>query len=324
MKVLSRLTLFLAALAPFTPNAPLAADAFPTRPIRIIVTSAPGGLLDTTTRIVAQKMGEKLGQSVVVENHAGAGGLVAIREVKNAHADGYTLLATPKTVLIQQVLSLNSGYDVEKDFAAIGPMTRAPLLLVVAGDGQDRTLADLLARVKANPGKVTYGSAGTGTATHLGAASFAQSAGVNMLHVPYKGNPAAWPDVISGRVTVLFEPYGSGSSMIQSGKMRALGIASSTRLADLPEVPTFAEQGVPGVDADTWFALLAPSGTPKDVVQGLAGALRSALTSAELKERTRKEGQEVMLMSPEDFNRFAKEQLTTISRLVADLGLEKQ
>lgn len=302
----------------------VAADPFPTRPIRIIVTSAPGGLLDTTTRIVAQKLGEKLSQQIVVENRPGAGGLVAIRFVKAAPADGYTLLATPNTIAIQQVVSLNPGYETERDFAGVGPMTRAPLLLVVSPDQADKTLVDFISRAKANPGKLTYASAGIGTSTHLGAAAFVQRAGLNMVHVPYQGNPKAWPDLISGRVDMLFEPYGSGASMIHAGKLKALGVASIKRLEALPDLPTFAEQGVPNFTAYSWFGLLAPAQTPKEVIRRLAEALRATLTSAELKERFRSEGQEAMLMSPDEFNGFIKGEVADISILVSAIGLPKQ
>jgi tripartite-type tricarboxylate transporter receptor subunit TctC len=324
MHAVIRRGLAVAALAFAGVTSAIAADPYPTRPIRIIVTSAPGGLLDMTTRFVAQKMGERLGQQVVVENRVGAGGLVAIRGVKAAPADGYTLLATPNTVAIQQALSRDPGYDVEKDFIGVGPMTRAPLLLVVGPDSPDKTLVEFLARAKANPGKLTYGSAGVGTSTHLGAASFAQRAAVNLVHVPYKGNPAAWPDVISGRVDMLFEPYGSSASMILSGKLRALGVASGKRLEALPNVPTFAEQGVPNFSAYSWFGLLAPAATPRDVIQHLGDALRSVMTSAELKERIRSEGSEAMLMSPEEYNEFLKREVATVTKLVSDLGLPKE
>jgi tripartite-type tricarboxylate transporter receptor subunit TctC len=312
------------ALALVAVNPALAADPFPSKPIRIVVTSAPGGLLDMTTRFVAQKLGDRLGQQVVVENRVGAGGLLAIRSVKSAPADGYTLLATPNTVAIQQALSRDPGYDVEKDFVGVGPMTRAPLLLVTGPDAPDKSMAALLARGKADPGKLTYGSAGVGTSTHLGAASFAQRAALNLVHVPYKGNPAAWPDLISGRLDMLFEPYGSGASMINGGKLKALGVASTKRLEVLPDVPTFAEQGVPNFSAYSWFGLLAPVGTPKEAVARLGEALRSVMTSAELRERVRSEGSEAMLMSPEEFNDFLKREVAAVGQLVSDLGLPKE
>jgi tripartite-type tricarboxylate transporter receptor subunit TctC len=197
-------------------------------------------------------------------------------------------------------------------------------LLLTSPDSPDKTLADFLARARANPGKMTYASAGVGTSTHLGAAAFAQRAGLNLMHVPYKGNPAAWPDVISGRVDMILEPYGSGASMIQGGKMRALGVASLKRLDALPDMPTFGEQGVPNFSAASWFGLFAPAGTPKEAVQRLADELRIVMTSAELKDRVRTEGSEAMLMSPEEFNEFLKREAAAIAQLVSDLRLPKE
>lgn len=305
-------------------TASFGADQFPAKPIRIIVTSVAGGLLDAQTRSAAKKMGDLLGQSVVVENKPGAGGLVAIRYVKAAPPDGYTLLATPNTIAIQQVIAQDPGYDIERDFAGIGPLTRSAHLLVESPDQPDKSLGDFMARAKANPGKLTYASAGIGTATHLGAASFVQRTGLQIEHVPYQGNPAAWPDVVSKRVDMIFEPYGSGAGMIRSGKFKALAVASSKRLEALPDVPTFAEQGVPNFTAYSWFGLIVPAKTPKDVVAKLAGAMRAAMASTELQEKFRTDGSEVMSMSPEEFNKFLKSEVADISKLITQIGLPKQ
>lgn len=301
----------------------LAAEPFPTRPIRIILSSAAGGALDVTTRLVAKHMGDKLGQQVIVDNRPGAGGLIAIRAAKAAPADGYTLLGGVNTIAIQQSVSQDPGYELTKDFMGVGPLTRSPFLLV--GPAQsDKTVADVVKRAKSNPGKVTYGSAGIGSSTHLAAALFAQRAGVDMMHVPYKGNSAAWPDLIAGRVDLIMEGFGSGASMIREGRLKALGVTSTKRLDVLPDVPTIAEQGVPSYSFYFWIGLLAPTGTPKDAIQKLSGALRSALTNAELKERFRSEDAEPMLMSPDEFDQFLKGEVTAMAKLVAELGVPKQ
>lgn len=300
-----------------------AAPAFPTKPIRIIVTSAPGGAIDAVTRLVAQRIRDDLGQTVIVENHVGAGGVVAIREVKAAPADGYTLLAVVNTIAIQQAMRLDPGYDLAKDFKGIGPMTRSPFLLLVSPEQPDKSLADLLTRAKANPGKVDYASAGIGSTTHFVPASLAQRAGVEMNHIPYKGNSAAWPDLIAGRVGMLFEPYSTGSSMIKSGKLKALAVTSTKRLDVLPDVPTIAEQGV-NYNFYLWMGLLAPAGTPKEIVQRLSGALQGAMKSAELTERFRNDGSEPMLMSPDEFDGFLKSEVAAMTKLVADLRVPKE
>jgi tripartite-type tricarboxylate transporter receptor subunit TctC len=324
MKALFTRSLTVATLALAGATAATAADPFPSKPIRIIVHSAAGGLLDTTARIVAQKMGDRLGQQMIVENRAGAGGLVGIRSVKAAPADGYTLLVAANTIAIQPAVLQDPGYDLVKDFTGIGPITRIPVLLMVAPDLPARNLAEFLAQAKASPGKLTYASAGNGTSTHLATASFVQRAGLNMVHIPYKGNSAAWPDVISGRVTMIAEPYGTAAPMMREGRLKALGASSSQRLEALPDTPTLAEQGLPGFSAYLWFGLLAPTGTPKDVVLKLSEALRGAITSAELRDRFRNEGSEVMDMAPEEFNHFLKTESAVMSKLVTDLALPKQ
>lgn len=302
----------------------VAADPFPTKTIRIIVHSSPGGLLDAHTRLIAQKMGEKLGQSVVIDNRAGAGGLLGIRAVKAAPADGYTLLSAASTVASAQSLFQDPGYDVVKDFSGIGGMTRSPFLLVAGGNQPGNTLADLIAQAKAKPGSVSYGSAGSGSSTHLPMALFAQQAGLDLMHVPYKGNSAVWPDLISGRVGLLFEGIAGATPMIRDGRMKTFGVASFKRLDTLPDVPTIAEQGFPNFSAYVWFGLLAPAGTPKDVVQKLSDALRSVLTSEDVKERLRAEGAEPMVMPPAEFNQFLKNEAGAMAKLISSLGIPKQ
>ena len=324
MKTLFQRIFVIAALTFVGSNQTFAADNFPSKPIHIVVTSAAGGWLDVTTRFVAQQLGEKLGQPVVVENRAGAGGLVALRAVKSAPADGYTLLAGVNTIAIQQVIQSDPGYDLTKDYTAIGGLARAPFLLMVGPSQADKTLADFVARSKANPGKLTYGSAGDGSTTHLSAAAFVQAAGVDLVHVPYKGNSAAWPDVISGRVTMIFEPFGTASAMIREGRMRALGVSSVKRLSVLPDVPTMSEQGASGYNFYLWLGLVAPVGTPKDVVQKLSVALRSAIATPQVQDRLRGEGSEAINMSPEEFNRFIAQETTAMAKLVTDMKLAKQ
>ena len=317
-----RLAIAMCALAGMT--SALGAEAFPSKPVRIVVTSAAGGLLDITTRLVARHMSDKLGQQVIVENRAGAGGLVALRAVKDAPADGYTLLAGVNTIVIQQVVSKEPGYDIVKDYVGIGPITRSPFLLVASPGLTDKGLADILSRAKSNPGKLTYASAGDGSTTHFAAALFAQRAGLDLVHVPYKGNAAAWPDVIAGRVGMIFEPYGSASPMLREGRLKALGVTSAKRLEVLPDVPTIAEQGVPSYNFYLWMGLVAPAGTPKDVVQKLSVALRSVLSIPEVRDRFLGEGSEVMSMSPDEFTSFLKSETSTLSKLFGDLGLPKQ
>jgi len=301
----------------------IAADPFPNKPIRIVVNTAPGGLTDIMTRSVGQKMGERLGQSVIIENKAGADGLLGIRYVKNQPADGYTLLGTAGTVAIQPAVKLDPGYDLVKDFTGVGPMVRAPVMLVEGMSQPDKTLADFIARAKATPDQLSYGSAGVGTTTHLGAALFLQQAGIKVMHVPYKGNGAAMADVMAGRVTMIFEAYGSGVGKVKGGQLKALAVSSTKRLPGLPDVPTFAEQGLPDYSFNLWLGLLAPAGMPKEVLAKLSDALHFALNSKEIKDRMLEGGSEPMIMSPDEFNDFIKRDTVQIQKVISDLGIPK-
>jgi tripartite-type tricarboxylate transporter receptor subunit TctC len=313
---------FILALA--GTNAAVAADPFPTRPVRIIVNTAPGGLTDVVTRLIAQQMSETLKQSVIVENRAGGDGLIGIRAVKSAPADGYTLLGTAGTIALQMTVREDPGYDLLKDFTGIGLMGRSPFLMVVAPSQPDNTLADFIARAKANPGKLSYASAGSGTVPHLGTERFLQQMGLKLMHVPYKGNAAAMPDVMTGRVDMILEAYGSSSAKIKLGQLRALGVTGSARLPALPEVPTFAEQGVSNYSYYTWLCLVGPAGTPKEVVRRLTEALHGATSSKAIKDRFRDDGMEAMHMSPEEFNQFLAREVAQGQKLVSELGIQKQ
>ena len=316
--------LVAAALALAGSVSAVAADPFPSRPVRIVVPVAAGGWGDLTTRLVAQRMSEKLGQPVIVENRTGAGGLVGIRSVKTAPADGYTLVSTGGTMAIQAALKLDPGYDPLKDFIAVGSMVRSPALMVVGSAQHEKKLADLMTQAKANPNKLSYASAGIGTTTHIAAEMFLRDSGLKMLHVPYKGNGAAMADVVGGRVSMMFDAFGSSGSRLKGGQLRALGVTSTARLPALPDVPTIAEQGVPRFSYYFWLGIFAPAGTPKDATQRLADALRSALSSSDLKERLQADGTEPMLMSAEEFKEFVKQEVVQTNKLVAELGLPKE
>ena len=311
-------------LALGTSQAAFAADAFPSRPVRILVNTAPGGLTDITTRLIAQQMGDTLKQSVIVENRAGGDGLIGIRAVKAAPADGYTLLATAGTIALQMAVRAEPGYDLIKDFTGIGLMGRSPYLMVVAPTSSYKTLGEYVAAAKATPAKVTYASAGVGTAVHLATEQYMHQMGIKLMHVPYKGNGAAMPDVMAGRVEMILEAYGSSSGKIKGGQLRALGVTSSSRISALPDVPTFAESGAPGYSYYTWLCIVAPAGTPKDVVAKLSDALRAATSSQAIKDRYRDDGMEAMNMTPDEFNRFLAREVTQAQKAVTEYGVQKQ
>ncbi|CAM4133028.1 Extra-cytoplasmic solute receptor [Bordetella tumbae] len=300
-----------------------AADAFPTHPIRVIVNTAPGGLTDVTTRLVAKKMSENLNQSVVVENRAGGDGLIGLRAVKAAAPDGYTLLASAGTMALQPSVREDAGYDLLKDFTGVGLMGRSPFMLVEASSGQDKSGADFIARATANPGTLSYASAGVGTVPHLAAAVLFKQLGLNLMHVPYKGNGAAMGDVMSGRVDVIMEAYGSSGAKVKAGQLTALALTSPKRATVLPDVPALAELGAPEYSYYTWLGMVAPAGTPKEVVDRLSIALRSALDSTEVQQRFREDGVESLPLSPDEFNNYMAQEVEKGREVVTYLALPK-
>ncbi|RZL92479.1 MAG: tripartite tricarboxylate transporter substrate binding protein [Variovorax sp.] len=302
----------------------LAAEPFPNRPIRIVVPTAAGGLADVYGRLVARKMGEHLGQPITVDNRPGADTLLGTRLAKDSPADGYTLLLQASGITVFPYLKENPGYDLSKDFRAVGPFIRSPLMMLVGPDQPDKTLADFVARAQANPGKLSYAHGGIGTPPHIGAAMFLQRAGLRLMDVPYKGNAAAIPDVVGGRAEMIFDAYGTASGLVKQGKIRALGVTSSSRLPSAPDIPTLAEQGYPNFSYYYWLGLLAPAGTPKDVIHKLSEALRYAVTTDELSERFRNDGNEPLVMAPAEFDDYLKTEQDQMAKLIQNLKLPKQ
>jgi tripartite-type tricarboxylate transporter receptor subunit TctC len=322
MKSILKSTLGLVVLALTGASQAQAADTFPVKPVNIIVAAAPGGLVDIMTRMVAQKMAEHLGEPVVVENRAGASTLVGIKAVKNAPADGYTLLGTSNSITSLPSLRLDPGFDLLKDFTGVGQMVRSPWFMLVGPSQPDKTMAEFVARAKARPEGMSFASGGVGTTPYLAAESFLQQTGLKLLHVPYKGNGAAVPDVMSGRVTMIFDGVGSAAGKVRAGQVRPLGVTSTQRLAAFPDIPTIAEQGVPNFSSYVTIVLFAPAGTPRNVVVRLSDAMQSAVK--DLRPRLEADGVEAKSLGPDEFNQSVKRELVEMTKLTADLGLKKQ
>lgn len=301
-----------------------AAVDYPSRPVKIVVNSAPGALLDATTRTVAQRMSEILGQPIIVENNAGASGMLGIRVVKSAPADGYTLLATANTIAQVPALKLHPGYDLVKDFTGIGMMNRAPLIMVGWPGQPARNLQEFVGEARSDGRSMAYATAGVGTSTHMAAALFLQRAGLKMLHVPFKGNAAAMPDVMAGRVNVIFDGANSSGPLVREGKLRAFGVTSPTRMPTYPEIPTLAEQGLPGYSFHVYMGLVAPAGTPGEVIRKLSGALKASLSSGQVRERFQRDGAEAGSMSPDEFTAFLKQDMLRTVQVATDLGIPKE
>jgi tripartite-type tricarboxylate transporter receptor subunit TctC len=309
------------AVAGGLPAAAHAQDTFPTRPVRIIVPSAPGGALDLAARLVAQKMGDKLGQSVIVDNRPGADSVLGIRLVKDAPADGYTILAHTSTMTALPAFKLNPGFDLQKDFAPIGPAQRSPNVIAVSSELNVRN-ADQFMKF-AHTQRVTYGSAGIGSTNHICGASFGQRQKLDLMHVPYKGAALALPDIAAGRVTAICSGYGGVAPYLKSGKMRVIGVTDDKRLPAIADVPTLKEQGV-DFTYSFWMGLLAPAGTPRAVVLKLADALRFAAEDKDIRAKFAESGAQPWTATPEEFRDYLAKELADTAALVQTLNIPKE
>lgn len=280
-------------------------SAYPTRPIRLLVGFAAGGSADITARAIGQKMSETLGQQVVVENRAGASGIIGTEQVARAAPDGYTLLhATMTTHGIGPNLYSKLPYDPVKSFDPIALMVRIPLVMFAHVSVPGTNLKEVIATLKANPRKYSYASAGNGSPPHLTAELFKLRTGVDLVHVPYKGTGAAVPEVVAGQVQFMIDGPPPFLPHVKAGKLRALAAANAKRLGQLPDVPTFAELGVSGMEAGLWYGMLAPSGTPAQVIQRLNAAINTALQQQDLRERFAASSIEVIGGTPKEFGDY--------------------
>jgi tripartite-type tricarboxylate transporter receptor subunit TctC len=300
-----------------------AADPFPSKPIHIVVAAAAGGGLDITSRLMAQKMQEYLHQSVVVENRAGAETMLGTRYVKESAPDGYTILAQANGFSVLPALKIDPGFDPLKDFTGIGLMVKAPMVTEVPNTAPEKNLADIIARARAQPGQLTYGTGGAGTPQQLSSAAFHLKAGLKMTEVAYKGAGPTLIDVAGGRLNMTNDMYVSSSPYIKSGTIRPIAVTSEHRMAPLPDVPTYKEQGV-DVVFYLWLGLVAPAGTPKEVVQKLSDALHYATSDKDIVARFSAEGSELGHESPDEFNAFLRKDVADGAKTIAALKLEKQ
>ena len=294
---------------------------YPGKPIKIVVPFPAGGTTDILARAVAADLQKSFGQAVVVENKAGAGGNIGSDSVAKSAPDGYTLLmGTVGTHAINVSLYPKMPYDAVKDFAPVSLVAGVPNVLVAAPSFPANSVKDLIDAAKKAPDKLTFASSGNGTSIHLSGELFKQLAGVQMTHVPYKGSSAALPDVLSGQVNVMFDNAPSVMPHIKGGKLKAIAVTSSKRSPALPGVPTVAEAGFPSYEASSWFGVLAPAGTPKDVVDKLSTAIAKALQTPEMKERLAVQGAEAVGNSPEQFAAHIKAEIEKWSKVVKASG----
>ena len=301
-----------------------AQTAWPTKPIRIIVGFAPGGSTDVTARIIAQALSERLGQPVLIENRAGAGGNIGAEATAKADPDGYTLLmATSSTFAANPALYKSLPFDVQTDFAPVTVTAFIPNLMVVNPDVPAANLKDFIAHVKANPGQLNYGSAGNGTSQHISGALFSSLADVEMIHVAYRGGAPAVNDLLGGQIQVLFAPLVEVVQQVRAEKLRALGITTGKRSPLLPDVPTLAET-LPGYEVTLWNGLLAPAKTPPEIIARINRAAVDALRSEEVRTKLAEQGSEPVGNSPAEFKAFIASELVKWKKLVEISGATVQ
>ena len=296
------------------------AQQYPDRPIHLIVPFGPGGFTDVAARILQKELQPVLGQPIVVENKAGAGSTIGTDYVAKAPPDGYNLVMISTTHVISPHLYKDIPYDPVKDFAPIMKLAEGPYVLVVNSKTPYRSVKDLIAAAKAKPGSIDFASSGNGSSQHLVAALFMNMTGATLNHIPYKGSNQAMQDVIGGQVPVSFVGLPNALPNVSSGKIRALAVTTKKRHPDLPNVPTMEEAGVPGYDATIWLALLAPKGTPPDVVQKINAAVTQVLSKPDARKLMNSAGVNVATSSPEDLEKLLVSELDRWGKVVKDTG----
>jgi tripartite-type tricarboxylate transporter receptor subunit TctC len=298
---------------------------FPNRPITIIVPYTPGAASDTLMRRVGHKLSEAVKQSVIIDNRPGGGGNVGALAVKNAPPDGYTLfMGHSGTHVFNQVLFSDRRFDPIKDFAMITPLIAFPCVLVVPTDHPAKSVADLVALAKSKPQGVSYASQGIGNTAHLLGEMFQAAAKAPMVHVPYRGVAPALADIVTGRVDMMFSSYLSAGGQIEGGKLRMLAIAANERSPLLPNVPTMAEAGYPGVELDTWFGIMAPAGTPAPIVAKLHTEFVKVMQTEDVKKLLLPQGANIVTSTPDEFVKLITTDIARIAKLVKEAGIKAE
>jgi len=300
---------------------PAHAQTYPTRPIRLIVPFAPGGSVDIAGRLITDAWGRQLGQPVVADNRAGASGNIGMDQLAKAKPDGYTLAINNVALAVNPSLFAKLPFDTARDFASVGTMGTSQHVLVVTNSLPAKNVKELVAMAKAQPGKLSFGSAGSGSTFHMAAELFKTEAGVQILHVPYKGGGPALVDTIAGQVQMSFPVLSAALPQVQAGKLRALAVTGPKRSPLMPEIPTMAEAGLPNYSFETWFIVSAPAGTPKDVLARLNQTLNAALAQPELKARLLKEGFEPLTMSPAQADAMLRKEMVRWAAQIKQAGI---
>ena len=314
--------LALYALLIFSAGA--AAQGYPSQPIKMIAPFPPGGSVDIMARLVSEPLAEKLGGRIVVENRSGASGNIGMEAAARAAADGYTLVMNTIPLVTNVSLFDKLTWDPQRDFAAIGMVATAPHVLVVPAKSPVHSVADLVALARANPGKLTYASAGIGTTFHFCAEMFKDATGTNILHVPYRGGGPALVDTLAGQVDMSFPTLSAALPHVKAGALRALAVTSAARSELLPELPTMQEAGVKDFQFTQWLAVLAPAGTPREIVAKLNASLNAALGSKEVREKFQAQGFDPFITTPEEATRFLGAEVKRYAALIKSRGIKAE
>ena len=309
----------IAAIAP----AAVHAQAWPTKPVRFIVPYPAGGTSDILARTIGQKLGDALGQTIVVENKPGANGNVGADYVAKAAPDGYTfLLADIGAIAISPSVYTTLPFDPVKDFSPVTMVAYSPHILAVHPALPAQSVKDLVALAKSKPGKLNYAASSTGSAPHLAGVEFAARSGIDWAYIPYKGGAQAVTDVVGGQADVLFNGMLATYPQVKGGKLRILAVSSANRLASIPDVPTVAESGYPGFVTGSWQGILAPPGTPREIVAKLGGEVGKILATPEMKEKLEAQGAEVRVMTPQEFSAFIASERDRWAKVVKEAGIK--
>jgi tripartite-type tricarboxylate transporter receptor subunit TctC len=299
-------------------------QGFPNKPVKIVVPFTAGSATDILARNVGQKLGELWGQPVVVENRPGAGGTIGAGIVAKSPADGYTLLVHSAAQAVNPAIYPSLPYDTAKDFVEVATLGGQPNVLVVAPTAGYKSVAELINAAKKTPGTLNFASAGIGSGTHINGEKFKLAAGIDVVHIPYKGSPEALTDTMTGRVTYYFSPISSALPNVREGKLIALGVSTAKRSSALPDVPTIAEGGVPGFDYNLWIGMFAPAGTPTEVVDKINADVARVLQMPDVRERLAALGAEPMVMTPAEFRKFMREEIDDLAKVAKAAGIKAQ
>lgn len=308
----------VAAVVPATAHA----DTWPTKPVRIVVPFAPGGGTDILARILAPRVAAGLGQQIVIENKPGASSIIGTEQVVKSTPDGYTLMMVDTSFMVNPGLQPKLPYDSLKDLVPVVHAAAAPVILVVHASVPVKSIAELVALAKAKPGTLAYASGGNGASTHLAGEQFKIVAGVDLIHIPYKGTAPAIADVIGGQVPMIFAGISTARQQVEAGKLRALAITGSRRNAAMPDVPSFSEVGMPGVDCGSDWGMLAPAGTPREIVLRMNAEMNKALQIPEVRSRVIELGYEVAGGPPEAYAALIQRDIAKWTRVVKEAGIK--